>query len=162
MTKAFSRTLFGFKPEEVINQMGIMDVEYQEKVSALQSEIEMVKSEIKEYEEQAKQLQEKLNEYKEREHVISSVMIIAQKNAQKVEDEAREKAREMIDKADAEVDKKLRELESLRIKIGAFKEEFLRALESYKISVEAIKEPDVGTRETNFTPTLVVSERQRA
>jgi len=80
------------------------------------------------------------------------------------EDEAREKAREMIDKADAEVEKKLRELEYLRLKIGTFKEEFLRALESYKISVEAIKEPDVGekTRENNFTPTLIVSERQRA
>lgn len=153
----FGKSLFGFRPSEVENQILRMESENQEKIRALKEEIESARTELKKSEDKAAELQKRLNEYIDREHIISDVMLKAQVNAQRIEDEARERARLMLEKSEEELRKKNQELEFLRMKVERFREEFRGILDEYKISLETMKIPP----DTPFTPTLVVKEKSQ-
>lgn len=153
----FGKSLFGFKPGEVINEIQRLDSEKQERIGILQAEIESARAELKKSEEKALELQKRLNEYIDREHIIADVMLKAQINARKIEDEARERSRIMLEKSEEELRKKNQELESLRMKVERFREEFRGILDEYKISLETMKIPS----DTPFTPTLVVKEKSQ-
>ena len=154
----FSKTLFGFKPGEVISQIESMENEQQQKVEALKSEIEKVQTELQNAEEKRAELQKQLNAYIEREKVIADVLVTAQVNAQRIEEQARERASYMLEKAEEELKQKQQELDFLRIKVTRFKEEFREVLDNYRVSLEKVSElPE----EANFTPTLITKENRR-
>jgi len=154
----FSKTLFGFKPGEVISQIDNMENEHQEKINALNSEIEKIQAELQKAEEKREDLQKQLNSYIEKENLIAEVMVIAQINAQRIEEQARERARHMLENAEEELKQKLHELDFLRIKVARFKEEFREVLDNYRVSLEKVREEpeDLG-----FTPTLITKENRR-
>ncbi len=158
MNTRFGKSLLGFKPGQVMYEIQRMESDSQQKIAALQSEIESARAELKKSEERAAELQKRLNEFIDREHMIADVMIKAQKNAQRMEDEARERARTMIEKSEEELRIKLQELEMLRAKVDRFREEFRGLLDEYRISLETMKMP---SGETPFTPTLVLRDRAK-
>lgn len=153
----FGKSLFGFNPGEVINEIHRMDSENQERIRVLQAEIELARIDVKKSEEKTLEFQKRLNEYTEREHIIADVMLKAQINARKIEDEARERSRIMLERSEEELRKKNQELELLRMKVERFREEFRGILDEYKISLETMKIPS----DTPFTPTLVVKEKSQ-
>lgn len=159
MSSKFRKVFFGFDPGEVTNEIKNIDLEYQKRIAALQAEIEGVKEELNESEKKAEDLRQRLNSYMERELLIAEVMLTAQKNAQRIEEEAREKARIMLEKSDEELKKKLQELDFLRKKVERFKEEFREVLDKYKFSLETMKDP---SGETTFVPTLIVNDKLQA
>ena len=154
----FSKTLFGFKPGEVISQIESMENEQQQKVEALKSEIEKVQTELQNAEEKRAELQKQLKAYIEREKVIADVLVTAQVNAQRIEEQARERASYMLEKAEEELKQKQQELDFLRIKVTRFKEEFREVLDNYRVSLEKVSE---WPEEANFTPTLITKENRR-
>lgn len=156
MYKNFGKTLFGFKPCEVINEIQRIDSEHQQRIADLQAEIEEAKAKLTKTEEKSEELQKQLSSYIEREHLIAEVMLTAQKNAQRIEEEAREKARQMLEKSEKELNKKEQELKVLRAKINRFKEEFGEILDKYKTFLETM---DESFSETAFAPTLIVNEQ---
>jgi len=157
--KKFGRSLFGYSPGQVVNEIRLMDSEYQRRIEVLQSQIESTGSELKKSQEKAAELQSKLTSYVEREYMIAEVMLKAQKNAQKIEEEAKEKARLMMEKSEEELRRKLIELEFLRVKVERFRDEFRGILDEYKLSVESMKIP---SNDGAFTPTLIVSDKTQA
>jgi len=154
----FSKTLFGFKPAEVINQIENMEKEHQQKVEAFKSEIEKIQAELKSAEEKREELQKQLNIYIERERTITDVMVTAQINAQRIEEQARERARHMLENTEEELKQKLQELDFLRIKVARFKEEFREILDNYRVSLEKVREEP---EDSGFTPTLITKENRR-
>jgi len=154
----FSKTLFGFKPDEVISQIESMENEQQQKVEALKTEIEKVQKGLQYAEEKRAELQKQLNSYIEREKVIADVLVTAQVNAQRIEEQARERASHMLVNAEEELKQKLQELDFLRIKVTRFKEEFREVLDNYRVSLEKVNElPE----ESSFTPTLITKESRK-
>ena len=158
MEKRFGKSILGYNPEEVGNAIKYMEDQHRERINVLQDEIEAAKSELKESEEKILELQKRLHDYIEREHMIAEVLMNAHKNAQRMEEEAREKARIMMEKSEEELKIKLQELEMLRSKAERFRAEFREILDDYRISLETMKLP---SNETVFTPTLVVKENNR-
>ncbi|MDD4627639.1 MAG: hypothetical protein PHP87_11270 [Syntrophomonas sp.] len=154
----FSKTFFGFKPGEVISQIESMENEHQQRIIALDSEIEKIQAELQKAEEKREELQERLNTYMERERIISDVMVTAQINAQRIEEQARERARHMLENAEEELKQKLHELDFLRIKVARFKEEFREVLDNYRVSLEKVREEP---EDSGFTPTLITKENRR-
>jgi chromosome segregation ATPase len=154
----FSKTLFGFKPGEVTSLIESMENEHQLKINEFKSEIEKVKVELQNAEAKRDELQKQLDSYVEREKMISDVMVTAQINAQRIEEQARERAAVMLESAQEELKQKLQELDFLRIKVARFKEEFREVLDNYRVSLEKVRElPD----DPSFTPTLVTKENRR-
>lgn len=152
----FRKSLFGYRKDEVINELKRLDGEFGSKITALSSELEGLRNELKRAEEKENELKHKLETYSEKERYISEVMMTAQANAQKVEEQARERARLMMDASEEELRKKQQELEVLRAKIIRFKDEFRNILDNYRVSVENIKEsPD----EAMFMPTLITNDK---
>lgn len=156
MYRNIGKTLFGFKPKDVINEMQRLDSEYQTKTEALQAEIERAKEELKKTEARLPELQKQLDDHLNKERQISEVMITAQMNAQRIEDQAREKAVSLLQNSEEELRRKNQELDFLRMKVNRFKEEFRETLDNYKFSLDNIKEP---TDDINFTPTLIKNEK---
>jgi len=156
MYRHIGKTLFGFKPKDVINEMQRLDSEYQTKTEALQAEIERAKEEMKKTEARLPELQKQLDDHLNKERQISEVMITAQMNAQRIEDQAREKAVSLLQNSEEELRRKNQELDFLRMKVNRFKEEFRETLDNYKFSLDNIKEP---TDDINFTPTLITNEK---
>lgn len=156
MEKKFGRSLLGYNPDQVMNEIRHMDSEYQKRIEELSLQIDSARSQLKKSEELAVELQSKLNTYVEREHAIAEVMLKAQKNALRIEEEAKEKARLMFEKSEEELKKKRQELEFLRIKVERFRDEFRGILDEYKVSVESMRIP---SGEGVFTPTLIVSDK---
>lgn len=156
MYRNIGKTLFGFKPKDVINEMQRLDSEYQTKTEALQAEIERAKEELKKTEARLPELQKQLDDHLNKERQISEVMITAQMNAQRIEDQAREKAVSLLQNSEEELRRKNQELDFLRMKVNRFKEEFRETLDNYKFSLDNIKEP---TDDINFTPTLITNEK---
>jgi len=154
--KKFGRSLLGYNPDQVMNEIRLMDSESQRRIEELLSQIDSARTELKKSEEKATELQSKLHSYVEREYMIAEVMLKAQKNALRMEEEAKEKARLMLEKTDEELNKKRQELELLRIKVERFRDEFRGILDEYKVSVESMRIP---SNEGGFTPTLIVSDK---
>lgn len=156
MSKQFGKTLFGYKPEDVRNVIDRIDSDYQQKIDEFKKDIEKAKNEINIALEKQAQLQNQINGYVEREKMITDVMIKAQINAQNIEEQAREKARMMLENSEQELRHKLQELDFVRLKVTRFKDEFREVLDNYRVSLENVKEvPD----DISFTPTLVVNEK---
>lgn len=156
MYKNIGKTLFGFKPKDVINEMQRIDSEYQVKITALQAEIERAKEELKKTEVRLPELQKQLDYHLKQERQISEVMVTAQISAQRIEDQAREKAGSLLQNSEEELRRKNQELDFVRMKVNRFKEEFRETLDNYKFSLDNIKEP---TDEINFAPTLITNEK---
>lgn len=156
MYRNIGRSLFGFKPRQVINEIETMDNEYKSKVEALQSEIDQARIDLARSEESLQQLQGQLNDYIVREHLVAEVMVTAQQSAQKIEEQARERARVMLENSEAELKRRLQELDFLRIKVSRFKEEFRDTLDNYRVSLENVKEEP---EEVIFTPTLITNDK---
>jgi len=152
----FRKSLFGYRKEEVINEIKRMDSEFGLKMAELNRELDTLRSELKQADEKENELKAKLEGHAEKERYISNVMMTAQINAQKVEEQARERAHMMLEASEDELRKKQQELEILRTRVIRFKEEFRSILDNYRVSVENIKEtPD----EANFTPTLITNDK---
>ena len=156
MYKNIGKTLFGFKPKDVINEMQRIDSEYQTKIEALQVEVERAKEELNKTEAKLPELQKQLDHHLKQEHQIAEVMVTAQINAQRIEDQAREKAEILLRNSVEELRSKNQELDFLRMKVNRFKEEFRATLDNYKFSLDNIKEP---TDDISFAPTLITNEK---
>ena len=156
MQRNIGKTLFGFKPKDVINEMQRIDSEYQTKIEGLQAEIERAKVELKKTEARLPELQKQLDEQLNKERQIAEVMVTAQMNAHRIEDQAREKAVSLLQNSEDELRRKNQELDFLRMKVNRFKEEFRETLDNYKFSLDNIKEP---TDDINFAPTLITNEK---
>jgi len=154
----FSKTLLGFKPGEVISQIESMENEHQQRIIALDSEIEKIQTELQNAEEKREDMQKQLNSYIAKENLIAEVMVTAQINAQRIEEQARERARHMLENTEEELKQKLQELDFLRIKAARFKEEFREVLDNYRVSLEKIREEP---EDPSFTPTLITKENRR-
>ncbi|MEN6351458.1 MAG: hypothetical protein ABFD08_18960 [Syntrophomonas sp.] len=156
MQRNIGKTLFGFKPRDVINEFERIDAEYQHKIETMQAEVNQARTDLKDAMEKQMELQKQLNGYIERERLVTDVMVTAQVNAQKLVEQAREKSRMMLENSEEELKHKLQELEFLRMKVTRFKEEFREVLDNYRVSLEKIKEvPD----DVSFTPTLVTKDK---
>ena len=154
----FSKTLFGFKPGEVTSQIESMKKEHQLKIEEFKSEIEKLQTELHNAEDKRDELKGQLNSYIEKEKMIAEVMVTAQVNAQRIEEQARERAAAMLESAHEELKQKIHELDLLRIKVVRFKEEFREVLDNYRVSLEKIKElPE----DPSFTPILVTKENRK-
>ncbi|MDD4802866.1 MAG: hypothetical protein PHF24_07990 [Syntrophomonas sp.] len=156
MFKNIGKTLFGFKPKDVINEMQRLDTQYQTKIDALQAEIALAKEELKKTEDRIPELQKQLEYHQNLERQIAEVMVSAQISAQRIEDQAREKAKTMLQNTEDELRRKNQELEFLRVKVNRFKEEFRETLDKYKYSLDNVKEP---SDDLNFAPTLITNEK---
>lgn len=152
------KTLFGYKPKDVNNEINRIDDDHQEKIAALKKELENAILELRKSEKHRAELENKLNSYIQREHQISEVMITAQLNCQKIEEQAREQAHAMLEQSEMELKKKTQELEFLRVKVARFKEEFKETLDRYKFSLDSIMESDSST----FAPTLIVNDKKQS
>ncbi len=156
MYKNIGKTLFGFKPKDVINEMQRIDSEYQTKIEALQAEIDRAREELKKTEARLPELQKQLDHHLKQERQIAEVMVTAQINAQRIEDQAREKAETLLQNSEEDLRRKNQELDFLRMKVNRFKEEFRETLDNYKYSLDNIKEPN---DDMNFAPTLISKEK---
>ena len=156
MNRNLGKSLFGFKPKDVISEFERIDAEYQQKIEAMKAEIELAKTDLKKMEEKQGELQKKVDDYALRERMVTDVMVDAQINAQKIIEQAREKARIILENSEEELKHKLQELDFLRLKVSRFKEEFREVLDNYRVSLEKVKEtPD----EVAFTPTLITKDK---
>ncbi len=156
MNRNFGKSLFGFKPKDVMSELDRIDAEYQKKIEAIKAEIDQAKMDLKHSEEKQAELQKKVDEYLVRERMVTDVMVAAQINAQKIVEQAKEKSRQMLENSEEELKRKLQELDFLRLKVSRFKEEFREVLDNYRVSLEKIKEtPD----DITFTPTLITKEK---
>lgn len=91
--------------------------------------------------------------------MISDVMVTAQSNALRIEEQARERARDLLENAEEELKDKIQEFDFLRNKVARFKEEFREVLDNYRVSLEKIREEPEG--DSGFTPTLITKENKR-
>lgn len=156
MSKPFGKTFLGYKPEDVKNEIDRIDNDYQQKIDELKKAIEKANNELNIAVEKQSQLKDQLYVYAEREKMITDVMIKAQMNAQLIEEQAKEKARIMLESSEQELRRKLQELDFVRLKVTRFKEEFRDVLDNYRVSLENVKEVP---EDINFTPTLVINEK---
>lgn len=154
----FTKSLWGFKPSEVTTQIENINNEYQQKAAMLVSEIEQARLELLKAQDKHEELQKQLQAYIERERSISDVMIAAQVNAQKIEEQARERARQTVETAEKELQQKLQELDMLRIKVSRFKEDFRDILDNYRVSLDNVREKP---EEAGFTPTIINTDNKR-
>jgi len=161
--KSFRKSLFGYKPSEVIYEIEHIHTENNKVIDGLKAQIDEAKSELEELRKHQAELEQELGEYMKREHMIADVLMKAQTNARRIEEEAQEKARALLEKSEEELKQKLIELEDLRSKIQAFKQDFRDTLDKYKYSLDEIKEPEtccVKNNKQTFTPTLIVKEKE--
>ncbi|MDD3363623.1 MAG: hypothetical protein PHZ03_01430 [Syntrophomonas sp.] len=156
MYKNIGKTLFGFKPKDVINEMERIDSEHQARIGKLQAKIAQAKEELKKTEARLPELQKQLDHQLSKERQIAEVMLTAQINAQRIEDQAREKAEIVLLKAEEELRRKKQELDFLQMKVNRFKEEFGETLDNYKKSLEQIKE---SADDIFFAPTLITNDK---
>lgn len=155
MSKFFKKVLWGYKPAEVTSKMEEMQTEQLKEVESLKAQIEEAQVQIKKQEEIMAEHNKKLQEFFEREHIISEVLISAQKRSQKIEEDAREKAQNILEESDEKLKKKQQELETLRTRVTGFKEEFQRVLERYQSSLNTVVVPP----DEPFIPTVIISEK---
>lgn len=154
--KKIKKTLFGYKPNEVVSEITRLEQDYQGKIAAITMEIERAAEELRKSEEKRAELETRLENYIAREHQIAEVMLTAQVNSQKIEEQAREKAHTMLEHSEEELKRKNRELDFLRRKVARFKEEFRETLDKYKFSLDSVNESE---DEVAFAPTLVVNDK---
>lgn len=157
MNKNFGRSLWGYNPAEVLNEMQRIKSEYLQQEGTLQAKVTAAEEELNRSGERIAQLEKQLNTYLEREHIIAEVMLTATNNARRIEEETRERARLMEEKSAEELREKARELELLRAKADRFRSEFKDILDKYKFSLEEIK--DLPT-EKPFSPTIILTEKK--
>lgn len=136
----FGRKFFGLNPRDVYSEIKNNEEIYNKNSDNLKKEIEKVSEALEKSEKELEGLKNQLALYHEREQVISQVLVTAQLNAQKIELEARENARIMLEKCNAELQVKNRELEKLRNKVARFKEEFKDLLDKYRYSIDSARE----------------------
>jgi len=156
MKKDFRRSLFGYKPADVRNELTKAAEEEQRKIELLQADLEKARAQLQEAENLKLQLEKRLAEYAERERLLADVLVTAHINAQKIEEQAREHARIMLEKSEEELRNKQLEIEALRSKVVRFKEEFRHTLEKYRISLENVNEVP---EEASFKPVLLNTEK---
>ena len=138
MSNLFKKVLFGFKPDEVQNEITRLETVNQQKISALQAEVEKAKDEWKKSNEEVKALEAKLENYILREQSIVDIMVLAQKKAQQIEEEAHLQAKAMLESAEKELLQKKQQLEKLQEKLASFKKEFKELLDEYRFSIERV------------------------
>lgn len=138
MAKLFKKVLFGYKPDEVNAKIDTMTSEKEKEIDKFQTLRKEAELQIKEQEQIIADLKRKIEELNERERAISEVMIIAQKNAERVREEALQKAQTMLEESEEKVTLKTLELESLRTRVNNFREEFCNILDKYQLSLEEL------------------------
>ncbi|MEW6080460.1 MAG: DivIVA domain-containing protein [Bacillota bacterium] len=157
MTISFKKSFLGYKPEDVHNEIKRLDIAYEKETTALQAEIEKTKSELEQVETEVTTLQLKLENYIAREQSIVEVMVLAQKKAVQLEEDARRQAKAMLELTEKELLEKRQELERLQEKLALFKQEFKELLDGYRFSIE-----NVGTLPKEPAPQLTLLENERA
>lgn len=154
--KTFKKTLFGYKPCEVNQEVARISQEQQLEVTRYQEKVDSLKQELQEAESRAAAMEQQLQVLIDREHAIAQVLLTAQKNAYRIEEEARERSQAMLDNAEEELRNKQKELENLRQKIENFKSEFADILDKYKQSLGDLEDLN---RQGLCPPTLVVNNK---
>ncbi|MEW5920720.1 MAG: DivIVA domain-containing protein [Bacillota bacterium] len=157
MAKSFKKALFGYKPEEVQNEINRLNSVYQEETVILRADIEKAKAELKQSEAEVNALQSKLDNYISREQSIVDVMVLAQKKALQLEEEARRQAKVMLETTEKELQDKKQELERLQEKLERFKQEFKELLDEYRFSIES-----VGVLPKEHAPNLTLLENEKS
>lgn len=140
MAGKFGRTFFGYKPQQVIDEIRHLDTEAQNEVSRLETEVEKLKAELDRTEHTRAELQGQLDQFIAKERLIAEVMVNAEVNARRIEEQASKKAQIMIESAEKELKARLNELDLLRTRITQFKDEFRATLDNYRFSLDRIPE----------------------
>lgn len=151
----FRKSLFGFKPQEVLAAFEQVDNSYRQRISELELEMQRTRQALAAAEEEARQLQKKLAEYEEQKQIISEILIAAHKKAQQIEAEARESARVALETVNAQIRVKEQELNMLKARVEKFKEDFKEILEQYRYSLENF--PDLASEKA--PPLFLLKER---
>ncbi len=117
--------------------METLQDELQQKVDSLQSELELtiLRRECKKYENRVMELQERLNAFEEKEHIIADVLLNAQTQARRVENQARERVRQMEARVYEDIRRKMEELSDLRVRLENFMEEISQTLDSLQFAL---------------------------
>jgi cell division septum initiation protein DivIVA len=157
LTISFKKSFLGYKPEDVHHEIKRLDIAYEKETTALQAEIEKTKSELEQVETEVRTLQSKLENYIAREQSIVEVMVLAQKKAVQLEEDARRQAKAMLEASEKELLEKRQELERLQEKLALFKQEFKELLDGYRFSIE-----NVGTLPKEPAPQLTLLDNERA
>lgn len=118
-------------------EMDSLQDELQQKVDSLHSELELtiLRRECKKYEAKTQELQERLNAYEEKEHAIADVLLNAQTQAKKVENQARERVRQMEARIYEDIRRKAEELKDLKMRMEYFMEEVSQMLHSLEYAL---------------------------
>lgn len=148
-------SMFGNKPQGGQAEVEHSEREQEQQVEALKAEIFQARRKLEESEARLAELQRKLDEYVGRERQIAEIMIAAQVNAQKTEAQARARAEVLLQETDEELRLRQQEMELLRMKAQAFKDDLLGRLDQYKAAVEQNTE---GAEDPSFNPTLIARE----
>lgn len=156
MSKKFGRALFGYKPKQVINEMQQMDIEAQNEIIRLEMELDRLKAELKTTEDTGKELQGQLDQFIAKERLIAEVMVNAEINARRIEEQASAKAQTMIESAEKELKARLNEIDLLRTRITQFKDEFRTTLDNYRLSLDHVREEP---QESAFVPSVISNEK---
>lgn len=156
MNKKFGRTLFGYKPKQVKQEIQQMDITSQNKLNLLQAEVDKFKLQLQDTEHKRDELQAELDRFIARERLIAEVMVNAEENARKIEEQTREKAQAMTESAEKELKSKLKELDLLRTRVVQFKDEFRTTLDNYRLSLDHVREEVDGNI---FAPSVISNEK---
>ncbi|MDO9535401.1 MAG: DivIVA domain-containing protein [Bacillota bacterium] len=159
MGRRIRKSLFGYKPSDVEDEIRQIDEDRQFKISALQLEIEKKKEELKKAEEEIQEFQKKINVFAKREHSIAEVFLEAQKRATQIEEEARTTARRLLEETENELRKRNQELITMREKVALFKDDFKKVLDKYRFSMETMTADNLSG-DVSF-PKLVFEKNDR-
>lgn len=142
METNFKKVLFGYSPEEVSRELEKLEQQWQEKDAAATANLNETKEELKKAQETINTVMAQVKEMKEREHVISEVIIKAQVKAQEIIQAAENEAHNKLTAAQAELTAKKQEYEKLKLTVEQFRAQFKDVLNSYQESLDFLTKND--------------------
>jgi len=136
----FPKKIWGYKQDEVEDFLAKLTLDHENDLKTLEKECSYLKEDNKKLEEEVAKLKKEIAKYHEKERALSHVLIQAQLQATSIEEEARKKAEEIENAAQAKVDARMMELKNLQNQYMLAHKEFKLLLEKY---LTIVKELDI-------------------
>ncbi len=134
--RRFSRSLWGYAPAEVDQYLQDMASRQARELRDRENQLERLQSELETLRERLKEAQRELEQYREQERAVMQILVQAQMRAERIEQEARERAEQQKEAILAEIAQKRAELARVRNRIDQFRREFAAILDRYQASME--------------------------
>ncbi|MGE5373304.1 MAG: DivIVA domain-containing protein [Solirubrobacterales bacterium] len=131
----FRRALFGYKPEEVIQEIQRLQQLRIEKEAEYRAQVEQAHAEQNKLLSELGSLREQLDELRKRERGMLDVLARAQSNASSIEEQARSEAMRIITDASREMEQKQYQLARLHDHYFRFRQDFVELLQRYSASI---------------------------